>query len=216
MKCFNLFVVLALLFLSGCGITNFPAYEAGTAISPGKVLVIAQVDLQPGVEKDKSLKGVVMINESKDDEVRLFMSPLAEVPVKKGSFFPFSPKGGSTMDLSFIHPSLILMDPGERFVRMGLYTLSASTSWRPSSSGQMRGSVEFKELHLWGDLKLEIPAGAKAVYIGTLRYSHNGVESQKVSVVDDYKKAMVELNKMNLEITSKDVVKRLAQVVREN
>jgi hypothetical protein len=48
-----------------------------------------------------------------------------------------------------------------------------------------------------------------------LRYDHNGVESLKVTVVDDYKKAMKELDIMNLGISSKDVVKSLAKVVRQ-
>jgi hypothetical protein len=79
----------------------------------------------------------------------------------------------------------------------------------------MRGSANIESLTLYGDLKIDIPATVKAVYIGTLRYDHNGFESLKVTVVDDYKNAMKELDVMNLGISSKDVVKNLAKVVRQ-
>lgn len=216
MKYFKFIVVSAWFFLTGCGVAQLPAYEPGASVPPGKVIVIAKLDLRPGVKQGAMSKAHFIVGAPEADEARVYTSPVADKPVDKDAVIPFDLTGASQMNLSYAHPSVVLMDPGVRFIRMGEFTLSATTSWRRNPVGEMRGSANVEKLTLYGDLKLDIPATAKAVYIGTLRYEHNGVESRKVSVVDDYKKTMKELSKMKLGISSKDVVKRLARVVREH
>ncbi len=215
MKNSKFFILLICILLAGCGITQLPAIEPGSAIPPGKVLVIAQLELNPGVKQGAMSKTHFIIGAPKEDEARVYLSPVADVPVDKDAVIPFSLKGASQMNLSFSQPSVVPMDSGTRFIRMGEFILNATTSWRRNPVGEMRGSANVEKLMLWGDLEINIPDEAKAIYIGTLRYDHNGAESRKVTVVDDYKKAMEKLNKMNLEINSKDVVKRLAKVVRQ-
>ena len=78
---------------------------------------------------------------------------------------------------------------------------------------------------LYGDVKIVVPSKAKAVYIGTIVYQHDlkntkpnrfGYPSQRVVVRDEYDKAMADLAAMKIPgIAPKDVVKRLAVVIRE-
>jgi len=215
MKIAKFFVLTLFVLLAGCGVTQLPALEPGAVIPPGKVLVIAQLELNPGVKQGTISKTHFTVGAPKEDEARVYLSPVADVPVDKDAVIPFSLKGASQMNLSFTRPSVVPMDPGAQYIRMGEFTLSATTSWRQNPVGEMRGSANVEKLMLWGDLKIDIPANAKAVYIGTIRYNHNGVESRKVKVVDNYKAAMNDLKKMDLGISSKDVVKRLAMVVRQ-
>jgi hypothetical protein len=214
MKILKLFILPIFLLVAGC-ITQLPALEPGASAPPGKVLVIAQLELNPAVKQGPMKKAHFIVGAPKSDEARFYLSTVADIPVDKNAVIPFPQKGVNQMNLSFSQPSVILMDPGSRFIRLGDFTVSSSTSWRNNPAGEMRGSANIESLTLYGDLKIDIPATAKAVYIGTLRYDHNGVESKKVTVVDDYKKAMKELDKMNLGVSSKDVVKSLAKVVRQ-
>lgn len=214
MKHFKFIIPLFILLLSGCA--QSPAYKPGAAIPPGKILVIAQLDLLPGVKQGTISKTHFTIGAPAADEVRMYMSTVADVPVNKEAMIPFSQEGATRMNLSFTKPSVVLMDPGVRYIRMGEFTLSANTAWRQNAGGEMRGGGNVRYLTLYGDLKLNIPANAKAVYIGTLQYDHDGVESKKVRVVDNFKNVMKELDEMKFGISSKDVVKRLAKVVRAN
>ncbi len=66
------------------------------------------------------------------------------------------------------------------------------------------------------DAEIDIPAGAKAVYIGTFVIEHDGNFSRKVTVKDEYKAALKALKKQNIPgIGPKDVKKKLAKVVRQ-
>ncbi len=207
--------VCALVLLSGCTVAQLPAYEPGATVPPGKVLVIAQLELSPAVKQGTISKTHFTIGAPKADEARVYLSPIADIPVDKDAIIPFSLKGASQMNLSFSQPSVISMDPGEQFIRMGEFTLSATTSWRRNPVNEMRGSANIEKLMLWGDLRIDIPETAKAVYIGKLRYEHNGAESRKVTVVDNYNEAMKALKEMNVGISAREVVKRLAKVVRQ-
>lgn len=216
MKYPKLLILFAVIFLSGCGITQFPAYQPGSSVQPGKVLVITKLDLRPGVKQEPLGKNTYIAGAPKEDEAIIFTSPVADKPVDKEALFPFDLTGACQMNVSYAHPSVVQMDPGVRFVRLGDFTISITSDWVYSANGRVARTPKTRCLRLYGDLKLDIPADAKAVYIGTLRYEHDGAKSTKVTVVDDYKKTMAELNKMELGISSKDVKKRLAKVIREN
>ncbi len=88
------------------------------------------------------------------------------------------------------------------------------------------GGVDITYIMLYGDVKIVVPAKAKAVYIGTIEYRHDlkntkpnkfGYPPKKVVVKDEYEKAIAELAAMKIPgISSKDVVKKLAVVIRDH
>lgn len=84
----------------------------------------------------------------------------------------------------------------------------------PGGSAGFKG-IDVSALYLVKDLKIEIPEKAKAVYIGTIVFRHDGREATGVKVRDDFKQAAKDLMTKNIAgIASKDVVKKLAQVMK--
>lgn len=226
MKIRMLSAVFSVLLLSGC--TCFSPFseslDKGEAVPSGKVLVIGRMIVDPPLEQGNinviaprgSNKGVIKMNFAAD----------AAKPLDKTSMFPFSVS--QIADFSFTETSFLPMKPGVQYARLGTLMLdSRATNYVASSSGAMspRG-LEVTNLLLYGDLKITIPAKAKAVYIGTIVYRHDiqhtppneyGYYTKRVSVRDDYGAAMNDLAARKIPgIKPKDVVKKLAVVIREN
>jgi hypothetical protein len=64
------------------------------------------------------------------------------------------------------------------------------------------------------NIKVTLPAKARAVYIGTITYKHNGKKATEVTVRDEQEEAMQALAKMRFRgVGPKDVVKKLAVVL---
>jgi hypothetical protein len=205
------------IFISGCE-TFYPPVNPGTTAAPGKVLVIGRVVFDPPVKQDKFKSINVGKNAEEEGHARLLMSPSASEPLKKGNLIPFSPKGLSSTNISFKEFSAVQMDPGHRFIRWGIVTLGESSNlvMNPGSTA-VRGEPVYHTLTRYGDLEIDIPQAAKAIYIGTLIYTHDGTVATKVKVRDDFRDAAKHVDSLNIPgVTSKDMVKRLAKVVREN
>jgi len=56
MKWFKIVALLSLFNLLGCLPQQLPTYEPGASVPPGKILVIAQLDLRPGVTQGEMSK----------------------------------------------------------------------------------------------------------------------------------------------------------------
>ena len=205
--------------LTGCSVKYLPRYEQVGAIPPGHVLVVSKVELRPKVNQQKDIEKIFRgQNAIKRGEVKFLTSPNVDKPVKKGAMIPFDINGGFDFNVSYKDFSFILMPPGKTFIRRGEVVLGTGVaSVSVSGGGAMTAHRSFRELYLWGDVKVEIPADAKAVYIGNLIYNHDGKYSTKVRVKDDYKKARRALEKQKIPgIKGKDLKKKLARVIKQN
>ncbi len=214
------------LLLAACCMTgNFSnALEKGEGVPPGKVLLIGKLTVEPMVEQGNVVvqaprgthKGVIKMNFGAD----------ADQPLDKEAMVPFS--STEQMDFDFKKTSFIPVDPGTRFARLGTlmldssrYTYGVSVGGAPRPSG-----VEITYIMCYGDVKIAVPQNAKAVYIGTIVYQHDlkntkpnrfGYPSKRVVVHDEYSQAMRDLAAMKIPgIAPKDVVKKLAVVIRPN
>jgi len=216
---------VALLVAACCVSGNFSnALDKGEGVPPGKVLLIGKLTVEPMVEQGNVVvqaprgthKGVIKMNFGAD----------ADQPLDKEALVPFS--STEQMDFDFKKTSFIPVDPGTRFARLGTLMLDSSRYTygvaRAGSPGA--GGVEITYIMCYGDVKIVVPQKAKAVYIGTIAYQHDlkntkpnrfGYPSKRVVVRDDYNHAMQELAAMKIPgIAPKDVVKKLAVVVRPN
>lgn len=211
-------VVLVIVALSGCGMRYMPRYEQVGAIPPGHVLVVSRAELKPSVKQQKGIEKLFRgQNAIKRGEVKFLTSTNVDKPVKKGSIMPFDVKGGYDFNVSFKGFSFTVMPAGTTYIRRGEVTVGTRNTGYSSSGGVTRGAnMGFRDVILWGDVKVTIPAGVKAVYIGNLVYEHNGRYGKSMRVKDDYKRAKRALAKQKIPgIKSKDLKKELARVVRK-
>lgn len=215
--------LMCLAVAASCGAPFHAALEKGEAVPPGTVLVIGRITVDPMVEQGNIVVqaaggthvGVIKMNFGDD----------AAQPIDRDAMVPFS--STEQMDWSFMKTSFIPLQPGTRYARIGTlmldsqrYTYGVSRGGSPAPGG-----VDVTYLMLYGDVKIVVPQKAKAVYIGTIVYQHDlkntkpnrfGYPSKRVVVRDEYDKAMADLAAMKIPgIAPKDVVKRLAVVIRE-
>lgn len=199
------------------------ALQKGEAVPPGTVLVIGKITVDPMVSQ-----GTVIVQAAGGTHVgvvKMNFGDNAAQPIDRDAMVPFS--STEQMDWSFTKTSFIPLQPGTRYARIGTlmldskrYTYGVSRGGAPAPGG-----ADITYLMLYGDVKIVVPAKAKAVYIGTIVYQHDlqntrpnrfGYPSRRVFVRDDYDKAMADLAAMKIPgVRPKDVVKRLASVVRE-
>lgn len=215
----HVLAVVMLFALAGCGVTYMPRYEQVGAIAPGQVLVVSRVEVHPEVQQQKDIEKIFAgRNAIKRGEVHFLTSPNADKPVKKGAMMPFDVKGGYEFNVSFQEFSFTLMPAGTTFIRRGDIAVGRQNKAYSSSGGAPQGvHAGFRDVYLWGDVTFTIPAGAKAVYIGTLVYQHDGRYSTNVSVRDDFENAKRALEKQKIPgIRSADLKKVLAKVVNPN
>jgi len=213
--------VLALFILvsqAGCGIRYMPRIDQIGSIPPGHVVVVSRVELQPAIKQQIDVEKIFRGNNAiKKNEVKFLTSPNVDKPVRKGAMIPFDVKGGYDFNVSFKDFSFNLMPVGSTFIRMGDVVVDSGVGAVTSNGGASTGHRSFYDLYLWGDVQIEIPAGAKAVYIGTLVYEHDGKYSKNVRVKDDFEQAKKALDKKNIPgIKSSDLKKELAKVIRQN
>lgn len=201
-----------LLFVSGCAQFNGSLKE-GESLPEGKVLFVGAVALDPPVEQGTFVnydvmgasKGVMRVALTKDLSQKVDLSSVS----------PISADEVLLMNLKGI--SCIPLQPGKRYVRLGVMDIStrASNLTMPAGPGGSAGfkGIDVSALYLVRDLKIEMPKKVKAVYIGTIVFKHNGKEAIGVRVRDDFKQAAKELAAKKIPgLTSKDVVKLLAKV----
>lgn len=218
-------VVATFVFLTACAllVSFSDSMKTGDSVPSGKVLLIGRMTVDPMIKQGNVVltaprgthKGVIKMN----------FSDNADKPLDRDALVPFGP--GEMMDFSFTKTSFIPLKPGVRFARMGTLVLDSETGFAPQlgSATPRATGVEVNYLMCYGDVKIDVPADAKAVYIGTIVYQHDfkntkknryGYPSKRVLVRDEYDAAMAELAGMKIPgITPKDVVKRLAVVIRD-
>ncbi len=211
---------------SACAFTT-PFRESlgnGDAVPAGTVLVIGKITVDPMVEQ-----GNIAVHAPRGTHrgvIKMHFSGDADKPLDRDALIPFSPS--ESMDWSFTKTSFIPLAPGTRFARLGALMLeSRMVSYGVGLGGAPAPrAVDVTYIMLYGDVKIVVPANAKAVYIGTVSYRHDlkntrpnkfGYPSKRVVVKDESKAAMADLAAMKIPgIGPRDVVKKLAVVVRDN
>lgn len=211
---------------SGCAFTT-PFSESlgkGDAVPRGTVLVIGRVTVDPMVEQGNI--AVFAPRGTHKGVIKLHFAGDADKPLDKEALMPFSPS--ESVDFSFTKTSFVPLAPGMRFARLGMLMIESRMVMGPPGfrGAQTPRGVDATYLVLYGDVRIEVPRNAKAVYVGTVSYRHDmkntkpnkfGYPSKKVVVRDEYKAAMADLAAMNIPgIGPADVVKKLAVVVRDN
>jgi len=184
--------VLALL-LTGCGSFVEPLLK-GEAVPEGKVLMIGKVIVSPHFGKvDKDEKDYIMM--SMNDDLNRSVNSIDDAidpDIGKVFYFPVSP-GAKYFRV------------GQIMVPNGRYTVAKGGA-KPN----------YDVLRMLRNIKVTIPAKARAVYIGTITYKHNGEKAIEVTVRDEQEEAMQTLAKMRFRsVAAKDVVKKLAVVLSE-
>jgi hypothetical protein len=216
----------ALLLATAC-VFSVPfsnSLEKGENMPDGTVLLIGKMTVDPMIKQ-----GNVVVHAPKGTHkgvIKMNFSDNADKPLDKNAFIPFT--STELMDFSFTRTSFIPLKPGIRFARMGTVVLDSVMGFanRPGSATPRATGMDIDYLMCYGDVKINVPQNAKAVYIGTIVYQHDlknaqrnmfGFPNKKVVVRDEYDSAMADLAAMHIPgISPKNVVKKLAVVIRPN
>lgn len=209
----NRFIVamLAVFVFSGCAPFQH-SLKDGEALPDGKVLLVGAVALDPPLEQGEMVhydvrgasRGVIRFGVTKDLSQKVDMKAMN----------PLSSDEVLIMNLKGI--SCIPLNPGTRYLRLGIMDESSHASIPVVINGRpgFRG-IDVQSLYLIKDIKLDLPSNAKAVYIGTLVFQHDGKQATGVRVRDDFKQATKDLAAKQIPgLTSKEMVRKLAQVVK--
>jgi len=208
-------VFLAALLLAACASFTAPRYESldrGEPVPANEVLVIGNFELDPPVRQGQ-LSGIA--RGGLKDVVHIAMTNDLSQKVDLNSLVFVSPDEIFTAKYGAI--SFVPMPPGERFIRMGhFYITVIPPVMNQSGVGPtMVSPGKTEDLQLVADLKVRVPANARAVYIGTIVFKHDGARATGVYVRDDYKNAARELNRLNIPgVNAKSMRKQLARVIR--
>ena len=207
-------LVLALsLPLAGCGLAGAIAKSndhlplASTSGSKAPYL-IAHLSFSPQVEQgqlqfvelsDHSVKGVMMFS---------FFPDLREIDWDKKDnpgfggmasiVFGGVEEGWEGTAIKQKGVSVIPFDRGTHYIRRGTFMINSycRQSVIVGQGSSMRCTDYVSEgIDMRRDLKIEVPEGAYAVYIGKLVISHNGKRATSVKVVDAYDQALAALRK---------------------
>lgn len=211
---FFMAALCCLLFVSGCAPFRHSLQE-GDSLPDGEVLLVGAVALDPPIEQGNMVhhdamgasKGVMRVHLAKDLSQKVDVNSLMSLSIDDVLLMKL--KG-----LSFIS-----LKPGIRYVRLGIVDISSQGAIpvAPAGPGGAPGfrGIDVQSLYLVRDLKLDIPEKAKAVYIGTIVFKHDGQYATGVRVRDDFKQVAKEIAAKKITgITSQNLVKKLAQVVK--
>ena len=185
-------LALLVLLIVGCGSFVEPLLKE-EAVPEGKVLVIGKVNVSPHFGKGGKEEWDYIMMSMNDDLGRSVNSidDAIDPAIGKVFFFPLS--------------------PGTKFFRVGQVMIPSG-----SRAGVGGPRTTYDVLRMLRNIKVSIPAKARAVYIGTITYKHNGEKATDVTVRDEQDEAMQALAKMHFPgVASKDVVKKLAVVLNE-
>lgn len=192
------FAVLA----AGCGPSFTPALEPGFAIPEGKVLVVGKVVLSPPFDA---------IGKKKIDKepFEILMGTTFDLSqqIEEGAMYRVDEAIAPIIDSVFFFP----LPPGVRYIRSGqIFKVIGHNMARPKA-----GQPIYEVLRVYRNIKVDAPANAKVVYIGTIVYQHDGKRTTSVTVRDEFDHAARELGKMKIPgLKSSDMVKKLAVVVK--
>jgi hypothetical protein len=193
MKKIALCILAVLVFLfPGCGSFVEPLLK-GDAVPEGKVLIIGKVIVSPHygrVIKDERDFIMMSMNDDLNRSVNSIDDAI-DPDLGKVFYFPVS--------------------VGTKYFRVGQIMIPNG-----SRIGVGGSRTTYDVLRMLRNIKVTIPAKARAVYIGTITYKHNGEKATEVTVRDEQEEAMQALAKMHFRsLAPKDVVKKLAVVLNE-
>ncbi len=215
---------ICLFFLLACSSPFREALDKGDALPVQTVLLIGKFTIDPLM--DQGNIAVQAVNGTHKGVIKMNFAADAAEPLDREALMPFS--ATEQMDWSYTKTSFIPVPPGTRYARLGTFMLDSRRytygTARAGSPGP--GGVDITYIMLYGDVKIVVPAKARAVYIGTVEYRHDlkntkpnkfGYPSRKVVVKDEYQQAMADLAAMRIPgVNARDVVKKLAVVVRDH
>lgn len=211
--------LLLALLVSGCASLSGPfsePLERGESVPPGKVLLIGNFVMDPPVKQGPL--AVRAPRGTHQDVIKLFMTRdlRGSIDMSKAFGNPVD----EAMDVSMRGLSAVPLVPGTRYVRAGtVMKRSTVQSNYVAPTPHMRtanaATIDAQFVTIVKDIKLDIPANAKAVYIGTIVFKHNGNEVTRVYVRNQYQSAMRELRRLNLSgVSTRNVVKKLAVPIK--
>ena len=188
--------LVCVVFITGCG-SFTPELKKGAKIPPGMVLVIGKFVIDPpwylNDAKPKPGEGKLSIMAG-------ITNNLSTV-VKEDKIYKTDINLHTPLYDVFYYP----LPHGTKYIR--------HTQVMKPIGAHSSGATVFDVLKLYKNIKLNIPKKAKAVYIGTIVYKHDGERIRSVTVRDEYRKALRDLAKMKIPgLRSRDVVKKLAKV----
>jgi hypothetical protein len=203
--------VVTALAIAGCA-PFLGSLKEGEAVPDGKVVLVGAVALDPPLEQGTLVsydvrgasRGIIRFGVT--NELKGKVDLQAFPPISSDEVFLMNMKG-----LSFIP-----LQAGTRYLRLGIMDHSSHYSVPVVINGTpgFRG-VDVKSLYLVKDIKVDVPRDAKAVYIGTLVFKHDGKQATSVQVRDEFKQAAADLAAKHIPgLTAKDMVRKLAQVVK--
>jgi hypothetical protein len=198
------FALIAMIGIAaGCGPSFTPALQKGEAVQSGKILVMGKIVIDPiwFTKRDIEQQGGEIPN------ILIGMTYDLSKEATEGKLY--YPDEGINPFLSefFYYP----LSPGKRYIRSGM----AFKVKGHHMAGMVAGQAYYDSLQFYRNIRFEVPPNAKAVYIGTIVYKHDGKHATEILVRDEYSEAVQELEKMRIPgIHAGDLKKRLADVVK--
>lgn len=194
-------IIQMLMVLAGCGPAFTPALNKGDAIPAGTVLAVGKVVLEPAFET---------IGKRKVDdeplEATLGLTFDLSREIKDGELYSASEALSPAVNETFFFP----LSPGTRYIRSAQVMKVVGHH----ISGPSAGMPTYEVLRMYKNIKLDIPATAQVVYIGTIIYRHDGKRLVSISVRDEYDNAVRDLGKMKISGAKGAMVKKLALAVK--
>jgi len=186
-------LALLVLLIVGCGSFVDPLLKE-ERVPEGKVLLIGKFNVSPHFGKVPEGERDDIMMSMNDDLNRSVNSIDDAIDPDIGKIFYFP------------------LSPGTKYFRVG--QIMVQNGGHTLSRGYARPTYDV--LRMLRNIKITIPANARAVYIGTITYKHNGKKATEVTVRDEQDEAMQALAKMHFPgVAPKDVVKKLAVVLNE-
>jgi len=196
---------LLLLLLSSCVLPpHYNVLEKDQPIPEGHTLLIAKFQLDPFLEQG-DLPIYAGKAARKRGEMLVMLYPDCKTPYDEDAMLPLPLADAISANVNFIDTSYIPLPPGQRFIRYGTVDQSVTGAYDGRTM-----TTTYHTLDLPGDVEIVLPQGARAVYAGTITWHY---AKHKITVKDDFKAAMRELDKAGIPgLSSKQVVKKLARV----
>lgn len=188
---------------------TYETMEKAEAVPAGHVLVIGRVAFDPPVQQ-KQIHAIWSPGAPVHGRVSIAATNDLSEPLNLNVAPPLSPDEG--MSFSDNGTSFLPMPPGTRYLRYGDYMISHTCA----ASAVMTGCRHYhsEQIEIIGDVELNVPDGASAVYVGTIVYRHDGERTTGVSVRDDFRTALRDLDALGIPgINSSNVMKRLARAM---
>ena len=202
--------------VTGCSVTTFNRYDPQVAFHDDRVLVISKITLVPPLEQKVNPPLAIGVERSLKNEFMMFLSPTADVPLNPRKMIPMETAGASQMNISMKEFSFTPMPPGTHYIRYGGLDYDKVQIGTVYRGGAPVPQIAIRSVRILPDVEIQVPEGAKAVYVGTFVVEHDGKYSRKVTVKDEFDKALKALIAKKIPgITDRNVTKKLGRVVRQ-